>query len=76
MFKSFRNMSTANRQRLMETAEKVDALMDELRRERLFRETTKIERIRLMEEYNDELMRQAMLTEELKRQELFVKKNN
>ena len=50
--------------------------MDELRRERLFRETTKIERIRLMEEYNDELMRQAMLTEELKRQELFVKKNN
>ena len=76
MFESFRKASPASRQRTIEAAKRLNALVDELRSEELFRETTKIERIRLAKEFNEELMRQATLTKEQKRQELFVKKNN
>ena len=40
-----------------------------------FQETTRIEQTRFKKEFDEELMRQGMLTKE-QRQELFVKKNN
>ena len=57
MFKSFRKASPASRQRIIEAAERLDALVDELRSEQLFRETTEIELMRLKKEFNEELMR-------------------
>ena len=76
MLKSLRKASPASRQRIIEAAKRLDALVDELRSEEIFRETRKIELMRLKKEFNEELMRQAKLSEEQKMQELFVKKNN